>query len=152
MSKPKNPTAKPKKPSKSATSGKGSPEPNPQPKPESSPQPDHRPNHQHSLEEASDLHQGMLDASLLAVMEGQLAAGIATVREGKVRDPNVLAAALVMLGLELLAHHTGHAAIAMWLEELADTYRQSPGRQSPRTSAERGSKSPRTSAEKGRKT
>ena len=116
MSTPKKRPSKSKKTSKSGTLS-----PNPSTKP-APPKPD--PDYQHSLEEAQEMAHGLLDATLMEVMERQLSAGIATIREGKVRDPNVLAAALVMLGLELLSQHTGHEAIARWLEELAATFRK----------------------------
>ena len=120
MSKPKKPTAKSKKPSKSATSvdtpahhdGHG---------PESDSNPDI----------TLDAPYVSLDSALLVLMERLLQTTLDTVEDGDVRDPKVLSAALVMLGLELMSQHTGHAAIACWLEELADTYRKSPGRESP---------------------
>ena len=124
MSTPKKRPSKSKKPSKSGTqpTTKAAPKAAPKATKPAPPKPD--PDYQHSLEEAQEMAHGLLDATLMEVMERQLSAGIATIREGKVRDPNVLAAALVMLGLELLSQHTGHEAIARWLEELAATYRK----------------------------
>lgn len=63
--------------------------------------------------------QDEMDEMMAAVLELVLEKG----RSGRIRNPYVMPAASVMIGLQLMESVVGNQAIANWLDELATAYR-----------------------------